>query len=439
MKAWWAGLLLAVAATGVQAALPIVHWTQPSGARVYWVQSSALPMLDVQIDVDGGSRRDPPGQAGLADATALMVGKGAKAVHGQPARDENQLVEAWADLGAEFQVSATQDRLSVQLRTLTRPEILNPAMRLAAQQLAAPSFPAAVWQRESDRLVAAWREAQTRPDTLAGRRFRQSVYGSHPYGREADPESWAALDVAAMGRFYRQHARACDARVTVVGDAQREEVDRWVRDLLAGWSSHGCAPLPDVAEVPPLAHPQTVRAPFDAAQAQILVGQPAIARSSPDFLPFLVGNHILGGSGFASRLMQEIREKRGLTYGVYSDFQPGRHAGAFVVSMQTRPDQAQQAVDLIHSELRRFVADGPSDAELEQARGSLINGFALRLDSNRKILGNVASIAWNDLPLDYLDTWPQRVRSITREQIRETFQRVLQPECMVTVVVGGAP
>jgi zinc protease len=193
-----------------------------------------------------------------------------------------------------------------------------------------------------------------------------------------------------------------------------------------------------VAEVSGLASAQEIRRPFQAAQAQILVGQPGFPRRDPDFLALTLANHILGGGGFTSRLMQEIREKRGLTYGIFSYFSPGRHAGAFTVSMQTRPDQAQEAVNLIHAEIRRFVETGPTDEEIQQARDSLINGFALRLDSNRKLLDNVAAMAWNDLPMDYLDTWTAQVAAITRQQLMDALRRVMDPDRMVTVVVGGA-
>lgn len=136
--------------------------------------------------------------------------------------------------------------------------------------------------------------------------------------------------------------------------------------------------------------------------------------------------------------MHEVREKRGLTYGVSSDFSPGRHAGAFTVGLQTRADQANAAMAVARETLARFVAEGPTDEELKAAKDNLVGGFALRLDSNRKLLGNVANIAWNGLPLDYLDTWTQRVQAVTTAQIRAAFARMLQPERMVTVVVGGA-
>jgi zinc protease len=327
--------------------------------------------------------------------------------------------------------------MSFTLRTLTDPGLQAAAVALAARQMALPAFPADVWARERQRLLAGWGEAQTRPDHLAGRAFAAAVYGQHPYGREATPDTWAAIDVADMRAFASRHVRACDARVTLVGAIDRAAATEVVRALLTGWSQRACEPLPLVPEVAPLAAPQTHQIPFQAAQAQVLIGQPGFARADPDFLALLVGNHILGGSGFTSRLMQELREKRGLTYGIYSYFSPGRHAGAFTVGVQTRPDQAAQAVALVHDELRRFVAEGPTDAELTQAKASLVQGFALRLDSNRKLLDNVASLAWNGLPLDYFDTWTAQVQALSREQVRAAMQRVLQPGRMVTVVLGG--
>jgi len=162
-----------------------------------------------------------------------------------------------------------------------------------------------------------------------------------------------------------------------------------------------------------------------------------IKRNSPDFFALLVGNHILGGGGFTARLTEELREKRGLTYGVSSSFAPGLHAGAFTISLQTRPDQAQQALDLVRTELQRFVAQGPTEKELQAAKDNLIGGFALRMDSNRKLLDNVANIAWNGLPLDYLSTWTDQVQRISAEDIRQAFSRTLTPQTMVTIVLGG--
>ena len=198
-----------------------------------------------------------------------------------------------------------------------------------------------------------------------------------------------------------------------------------------------CAPLPAVPDVAPLTKAVDERIAFESAQAHVLIGQPGFKRSDPDFFALVVGNHILGGGGFTSRLTEQVREKRGLSYSVYSYFAPGLQAGAFTVGLQTRPDQAGEAVTVARQVVRDFVAGGPTDAELKAAKDNLIGGFALRIDSNRKLLDNVANIAWNKLPLDYLDHWTEQVRRVSAADIRTAFQRVLQPDKMVTVVVGG--
>lgn len=192
--ALWAlsvGLLLSSAS---HAAIEIEHWTEPSGARVYLVTSDSIPMVDVQIDVDGGSRRDPARQAGLASATAQLLSSGVAAWQGQPARDENALEEAWLDTGARFGAEASSDRFTFKWRSLTDPAWLPQAVALAAQQIAAPSFSAAVWQRDRERQIAAWQEAQNQPDTHAARAFDHAVYGAHPYGQEETPQTWRAID-----------------------------------------------------------------------------------------------------------------------------------------------------------------------------------------------------------------------------------------------------
>ena len=198
-----------------------------------------------------------------------------------------------------------------------------------------------------------------------------------------------------------------------------------------------CPALPPVAEVAPLSKPIDQRIAFESAQAHVLIGQPGFKRTDPDFFAFTVGNYILGGGGFVSRLTAEVREKRGLSYSVYSFFSPGLHAGAFTLGLQTRPDQAEQAVKVSRDVVADFVANGPTPVELQAAKDNLIGGFALLVDSNRKLLGNVANIAWNNLPLDYLDNWTQRVDKVTVQDIQNAFARVLQPQTMVTVVLGA--
>jgi zinc protease len=426
------------------AVLPIEHWQQPGGARVYLIESRNLPMVDVQIDLDAGARRDPVDRVGLAAAAAGQLASGIRAQSGgqgayASALDENQLGQAWADLGARFTASVSADRLSFSLRSLSDPEVLDKAIELAARQMAHPAYPEPVWLRDRDKWAAALRESLTRPGTVAQNRFADAVYGGHPYGWRTTPEGLQALGVSDLQRWHAQALRPCRAVVSVVGDVGRAQADVLVTRLLAGWPQRACEPLPPVAEVPALPNAQDLRVPFASAQAHVLMGQPGHTRRDPDFFALMLGNHILGGGGFTSRLTHQVREQRGLSYSVYSSFSPALHAGAFTVGLQTRPDQAAQALEVVRQVVKDFVAYGPTEQELQAAKDNLVGGFSLRIDSNRKLLDNVANIAWNGLPLNELDRWRGEVDKVTVGDVRRAFARVLQPERMVTVVVGGQP
>nr|WP_315495998.1 pitrilysin family protein [uncultured Rhodoferax sp.] len=419
------------------AGIPIQQWTQPSGVRVYLVESPAIPMVDVQIDLDAGGRRDPADKPGLASLMASSTSNGVRATATEPALDEHQLSEAWADLGAAFGGSAGSDRMSFGLRSLTYPDLLDKAVVLAARQLGEPSFPEAPWLRDRPKLIASLKEANTRPATLAARAFSRAVYGSHPYGREMTEESLLRTSVQDLRTLHASAVRACDAKVSIVGALTRAQADVLVTRLLARLPQNACTPQPVVPEVQALSAASEQRIAFASAQAQVLLGQPGYKRNDPDFFALTVGNHILGGGGFTARLTEEVREKRGLTYSVYSYFAPGLHAGAFTIGLQTRPDQADQALGLVREVLAKFVEQGPTEKELQAAKDNLIGGFALRLDSNKKLLDNVANIAWNGLPLDYLDTWTQRVQALSVADVRAAFARKVQPDTLATVVLGA--
>lgn len=439
----------------VQAAPRVERWQHPSGAQVAWVEAVGIPMLDLRVDFDAGSRRDPADQPGLADAMALMSQRGVAASMTEPALDENALTERWMDLGAQWSVSASQDRLSAQLRTLTDTPVLNAAVGLAARVLAQPAWTATdpasraalhtVWQRDRERWSAQWRNRQVQPDAVAWQRFQGAVYGSHPYGAVPTPDSWARITLDDMQRHWQRHVQPCHARVSLVGAVSRAQADALVSTLMAGLQGTGaarpagraCSALPPVPEVARLQAAQTLRVPMDTAQTHVLLGQPGHSRRDPDFFPLLLGNYVLGGGGFVSRLTTEVREKRGLSYGAYSYFMPGEHAGAFMAGLQTRPEQADNALAVAREVIAGFVADGPTDAELKAAKDFMVNGFALRIDTNRKLLDNVANILWFDLPPDYLQTWTELIQSVTVADIRRAFARVLQPQRMVAVVVGG--
>lgn len=443
MRYWIsAGWLLATlfAPSAAQAALPIQHWTAASGARVYFVPSPSIPMLDINLDLDAGTRFDPRDKAGLATMVAGLLDKGVAAADAAPARSEGELADAFADLGAEFGGGVSDDRASIRLRTLSSPAARTAAVALMAQIVSRPAYPVEMVEREKARLTAALREAETRPAAMAARAFNAALYGDHPYGFTASPETVQAITRDDLVAFHQRRYDAGHAVVTLIGDIDRAQAQQIADQLTAGLPRTATA-APSTTGLPPvlpLAAPRDIRLPHPAQQAHVLVGQPGIARSDPDFFAILVGNHILGGGGFTSRLTSEVREKRGLTYGISSGFAPLLQPGPFQISVQTRKDQADEALRVLRAELARFVAEGPTAVEMKAAKANLVNGFPLRLDSNRKLIGNVANIAWYGLPLDYLDGWTRRVEAVTADQVRMAFQRALQPERMVTVIVGAA-
>lgn len=434
MSIWFSGrsfflaTLLWAVSSAAQAVLPIEHWTTSSGARVYFVRADAIPMLDVNVDFDAGSRRDAPGKSGLASLVAAMLARGADGL------DEAAIAEGFADLGAIRGGGAGDDRASASLRTLSRATERDRAVQLMARLLARPSFPGPLLERERERIVQGLKESLVRPETIARRRFEALLYPDHPYGMQSSVESVMAVTREDLVEFHRSHYQARRAVVSMIGAITRAEAEaiaeRLTRDLPVGEAP---ATLPEVR--PPQA--TEIRLPHPASQSHLLLGLPALARGDPDFFALFVGNHILGGGGFVSRLVAEVREKRGLSYSVYSYFSPMAQPGPFTIGLQTRKEQTDTALAVVRETLATFVREGPTAAELEAARDGLIGGFALRIDNNRKILEHLAVIGWYGLPLDYLERWTEAVSRVTVEQIREAFGRRVPPDRLVTVVVGA--
>lgn len=429
------GAAVLLAAQLAQAAIPIEHWTASTGAKVFFVHSPSIPMLDINIDFDAGSRYDPPGKSGLATLTAALLDKGAAAQDGQPARDEAQVADGFADTGAAFGGAAGGDRGGIGLRTLTAQPELDQSVALAAQLIKAPTYPDAVVGREKQRLITAIREADTKPGVIADKALAKAMYPDHPYGVAATPDSVASIKRDDIVKFWRDNYSAQRAVVTLIGAVDRKQAEAIAELLTRGLPQGTAAPAMPQVKLNIAATEQ--RVPHPAQQSSVVIGQPSIARGDPDYFALLVGNYVLGGGGFSSRLTDEVREKRGLTYGVDSYFAPSKQPGPFGISLQTKKAQTDEALALVRQVLARFVAEGPTEKELRAAKDNLVNGFPLRIDNNRKLLTNVANIGWYGLPLDYLDTWTAQVGKVTREQVRAAFQRHVRPDGMATVIVGG--
>lgn len=420
-----AALLFAAAA---QAGVKIQHWTAPSGAQVYFVEAHDIPILDVEVDFSAGSGYDPAGKAGLAAMTQGLLDTGAGGL------DEEAISGRLVDIGARMSGSVDADRAGVSLRTLSSAKERTAALDLLQTVLTKPTFPEGPFAREKGRLIAAIQEADTQPEHLAAKRFAAAIYPGHPYGVSATVDSVTGISREDVVAFHRDTYAAKRAVVSLIGDISRAEAEAIAQSLTAGLP----AGLPDTG-FPPVTLPAatTILVPHPAAQSHILVGLPAMSRTDPDYFPLLVGNYSLGGGGFVSRLMQEVREKRGYAYSVYSYFFPRKQEGPFEIGLQTKRDQAEQALAVVRETLAGFLRDGPSEAELAAAKKNFIDGLPLRIDSNAKILGYLSVIGFYGLPLTYLDDFPAKVAAVTTAQVRDAFRRHVKPENLVTVIVAS--
>ncbi|MBI5922592.1 MAG: insulinase family protein [Betaproteobacteria bacterium] len=415
------------------AGVDIQRWTTPSGARVLFVASPVLPMLDVQVDFAAGSLFVPDEKAGLAGLTVGLLDSGARI--GATMLDEEQIAERFADVGARLTSSVDHDRASVRLRTLSSAAERAASLEFFRAVLAAPSFPEDALTREKARHIAAIQEADTQPDGIGSKRFARAMYPDHPYGVNATADSIARIVRADLEAFWRTHYLARHAVVSIIGAVTRAEAEAIADQLTEALpqATHAAPALKAVT----LPQRQALRMPHPATQSHIFIGMPSVQRNDPDFFPLLVGNYVLGGGGFVSRLMQEVREKRGYAYSVRSTIAPRLLPGPFEISLQTKRSQSGDAIKLVETLLRDFLRDGPSAKELQAAKQNLIDGQALRLDSNAKILGFLSLIGFYDLPLNYLDEYPRRIEAVTARQVRDAFARHVRPEHLVTVVVAA--
>ncbi|MEW5837955.1 MAG: pitrilysin family protein [Pseudomonadota bacterium] len=430
--------LASVCASVAQAALPIQHWQTPQGVRVYFLQTHSLPMVDILVNFDAGSVRDDKTH-GLASLTASLLDQGIQHAPGNGSpKDAQAIAEGFENIGASMGASASVDSATLSLRSLSDGERFESALKLFTSVMSHPSFPQDAFKRERERALLGLKAEQQQPDEVAQRAFFKALYGDHPYAWPAngDIDSVQALTLDQVRAFHTAHYVTAGMSVVMVGDLSRAQAEATAERLAASLPKGEA--MPAIPAPQALKEAQAVHLPFPSAQASILVGQLGMSRDDPDYFPLYVGNHILGGSGFSSILMEEIREKRGLAYGVYSYLLPMQQPGPFLMGVQTKLDQGQQAESLMHANLLDFIKNGPSAKQLEHAKNNIIGGFPLRLDSNKDIAGWLSIMAIYQLPLDFLEQYPKHVATVTADSIRKAWQARIHPERMVSVTVGGA-
>lgn len=430
MKRLIAGLLLWSIGGVASATLDIQHWTTSNGARVHFVETHQIPMVQLMVGFDAAGSRDPADKHGLASLTNSLMDDGAGGM------DEEAVAEELASVGAEFSSESARDTAILELRVLSEAGLMDRALDVFAKILGAPAFPGEALERERRRALVAIEQSKQSPRDVVSRVFYDRLYPSHPYGHmpEGNEDSIKNITRDDLAEFHARYYTGSNAVIALVGDLQREQAEE-VAERAVGLLPRG-RPAPPLPRVEGSRQGVYVEERFPSQQSHLLLGQPGITRDDPDYFPLYVGNHILGGSGLISRLSTEIREQRGLAYSVYSYFISMQREGPYIVGLQTRNDQVEEARVIALDTVRRFIEEGPTEEELQAAKNNITGGFPLRIDSNEEIANNLLSVAFYDLPLDYLDTFSDKVSAVTVDQIRDAFQRRIDPQSWVQVRVG---
>ena len=408
----------------------IQEWQSENGVKTLYVSALELPMIDIAVTFDAGSGRDGE-LAGLSQLTHSLLNTGSGK------HDADAIAEQFEDVGAQFSASVNLDRSSVTLRSLIDENLLDQALSAFISVLTQPSFPKNDFKRLKKQALIAIKDEEQRPGDIASKTFYKAIYGDHPYSQPTlgTQESITKIKLKDIKNFHQQFIVAENALITIVGGIEPEKAKK-IANQIASSLTNGQKPAP-IAKPNPQLPAQDIFIPYPSQQAHVYLGQLGIPRGDPDYFTLYTGNHVLGGGGFTSRLVKEVRVERGLSYSVYSYFFPMQLNGPFVLGLQTRTDQAQLAADVSLETIKKFIDEGPTEEELTLSKNNIIGGFPLRIDNNRDILGYLSLIGYYDLPLDYLITFPKHIEAVTQKDIRETFRKRLQINNMVKIIVGG--
>lgn len=419
-------LPVAAAALGPQA----TQETLPNGAVLLVSEQRNLPLVLVKVVLDGGSRRDPAGKPGLAHLTADLVTEGSATRSAQQIKDQIDFI------GASLDADAEQDYAVVSLQVLRKD--LDTGLDLLADVLLRPALRPDELARRREAVLATLRSQEDDPTTVAQKAFQRTLFGDTPYGHpvEGTTESVAALSRADIQRFYATYYRPAGAAIVVVGDVSTDEVRAALQRALGSWD--GAPPPPFV--YPPFTPPaaQTVRVERPVTQAGIVLGDLGIARDNPDYEIVQVMNYILGGGGFSSRLMDNIRTQAGLAYSVGSFFAAGKSPGPFEIVMQTKNASVADAIARARQQVELIRSAAVGDDELQEAKRYLTGSYPLRLDSNAKIADFIAQTWFYGLGLNYADVYIARVNAVTSDDVTRVARQYLHPERFIEVVVAAA-
>ncbi len=426
-------LSLSLLSLNAWSAVQIEQWHTQNGAKVMYVHAPQLPMLDIQVSFDAGSARDGQ-QWGVASMMTTVLGLQTKS------HSEEALSDQINALGAKIGGSIDRDMASYTLRTLTRDSILNPALDLFHDTIVESTFDQAIFERERNRVLVGLKQQQLAPSAMARNAFWAMLYGTHPYAHPVpgNVESVKALKLEDIKAFYNQYIVSKNALISIVGNVDKLQAQKIAENLLKGLPAGQKpalleAPVSSQESLTDSERHQVIE--FDSTQTYFKQGQIGIERGHPDYYALFLGNHLLGGSGFGSLLMEEVREKRGLVYGVSSGFAPMRQPGPWLVSLSTKNKSAMEAKAVVNQTIKAFVK-GFDETHLQAIKDNLVGGFPLRIDSNGKIIGYITMIGFYNLPVNYLEAFPKTILGLSKQDVLDAWQRHMDLNKMQSIMVG---
>ncbi len=424
-------LIIMTQANLTQADVEISKYVTKNGVEILYTKSENIPMIDIKITFDAGSNKDGE-LKGLSMLTHSLLDEGTSKMNSEA------IASAFESTGAIFSTSVNKDKSSVSLRSLADKKYLEPSVKMLLKILSDSVFPKSEVILQKERTLSSISEDKSDPSEVSSNLFFKEIYGNYAYGFPSigSEESIEKIKRKDIINFYKENINSSNASIAIVSSLSKKDIINLSEKISKSLSFS--SPKKNVLNnFQKNNKKKYIFKKFNSEQAHIYIGGQSIKRGSENHLPLYVGNYIFGGSGFSARLMKELRVKRGLTYGVYSYIYPMKNIGPFVVGIETKAEQAQESVRLIHKMLKEFHANGPTDKELTHAKEAIINGFPLRIDSNQDILNYLSMINYYDLPINYLNTFTDKISKITKKDILRAFKEEIDVNNLITLVVGN--
>lgn len=422
-------LFLLVCSSAASAAAIADREVLPSGLTLLHTEKKNLPIIRVVVAIRAGSITETADKAGLANLTADLLNEGT------PRRSAKEISEAIEFVGGSLQTGGGADYATATLSVLKKDMALG--FDLLADILLNPVFSEKEITRRKTIIKGSLKQQREEPGVVASKAFMKELFGGHPYGWSAEgtEETLDAITRQDLVAFHQEYYAPNNAIMAVVGDISREELRAMLDRYFGGWKQKQINTV-KLPELRPVTGPRVIKIQKELTQATILLGHPGVARDNPDYYAITVMNYILGGGGFASRLVDNIRDNKGLSYDVHSYFTPQKYGGTFRAGLQTKNQSAQVAVDEIIREMERIRTEPVTDRELEDAKAYLTGSFPLRIDSGSKIAGFLISLEVYGLGLDYVGNYRQYIERVTREDVQRVAQKYLNTKDYLLVVVG---